>query len=668
MNINILIGGIKLKKAFRISNDRYFDDKEFKKHIEFVKKNIDTIDEVAIFFEYCHHAYMPEKELRDRAELLKKRIEAYRAAGVKSVGINVLNTIGQTEEAWDIMQTPPFQTMVGYEGFVSKACLCVNTKEFEDYTVFKYTLLAKTNPDFIWLDDDMRIENHGSQFPCFCDSCLSSFNEKYGYSFTRESLVEMLNSPKGSEVRQRWIKSNHDKLYNVAKLCERVIHEINPSIVTGLMGGGVEEGWYAAYNPDTLLAALKGTKTRPGGYFYNDDSPAGVISNITSIQRQTVLFSSDVNDIQYEYETYPYINFGKSVKISDFEVCGALMAGCNGVAFNTGYDRQNIADLIRKRNKLYNIITKYSEGKKTDGAYVMYNPDFALRKKVDGDFFTMEDTYRVWDATNNTTEIGIAQAGCVDDSCVCVLTDKMAEGYTDEELKEILKKNVLIDGQAANHLISRGFSDYIGVDSSKSYTNGVSERYTEHPINGSDSGYTRTIAMTFFYKNNLSRCCSYSFNALPGAEVISELYDIKGKRIGECASIFKNKYGGKIAVMGYAAFSFLRTPEKTEQLKNIFDWLTDGSFPVRICKSLRVMPIIRSDENEGILAVYNCWYDDTEEFDIEIRKEKIDDIFEATENGELIQVPYENFDRGVKIKVNNIGGWSYKVFVFKRTT
>ena len=40
-----------MKKAFRISNDRYFSDKEFEKHIEFVKKNIDTIDEAAIFFE-----------------------------------------------------------------------------------------------------------------------------------------------------------------------------------------------------------------------------------------------------------------------------------------------------------------------------------------------------------------------------------------------------------------------------------------------------------------------------------------------------------------------------------------------------------------------------------------------------------------------------------------
>lgn len=653
-----------MKKAFRISNDRYFSDKEFEKHIEFVKKNIDTIDEAAIFFEYCHHAYMPKDELEKRADLIKRRIEAYRAAGVKSVGINVLNTIGQTEEAWDVMQTPPFRTMVGYEGFVSKACLCVNTKEFEEYTIFKYTLLANTNPDFIWLDDDMRIENHGSPYPCFCDSCLSSFNEKYGYSFDRESLVEMLNSPDGENVRCQWIKSNHDKLYNVARLCEQVIHKVNPSIITGLMGGGIEESWYAAYNPDTLLEALKGTKARPGGYFYNDDTPTGVISNITNIQRQTVLFSQNVNDIQYEYETYPYVNFGKSVKISDFEVCAAIMAGCNGIAFNTGYDRQNIADLIRRREKLYNIVEKYSWGKRTDGAYVMYSPNFALRKKVDGDFFTLEDTYRVWDATNNTTEIGIAQAGCAADSCVYILTDKMVEGYTDDELNEILKKNVLMDGRSAYQLICRGFADYIGVDNAKYYTNGVSEHYTEHCINGADSGYTRTIAMTFFYKKDLKRCRSYSFNPLPGAETVSEICDIKGKKLGICSTIFKNKYGGKIAVMGYAAFSFLRTPEKTEQLKNIFDWLTDGNFPVRICKPLRVMPIIRSDENDGILALYNCWYDDTENFEVEIRKENIDSVFEVSEDGRFIPAEFEPCGKGVKINVKNIIGWSYKVFVF----
>ena len=39
------------------------------------------------------------------------------------------------------------------------------------------------------------------------------------------------------------------------------------------------------------------------------------------------------------------------------------------------------------------------------------------------------------------------------------------------------------------------------------------------------------------------------------------------------------------------------------------------------------MPIIRSDENDGILALYNCWYDDTENFEVEIRKENIDSVF-----------------------------------------
>lgn len=195
-----------MKKSFRIHNKSYFDDKEFEKHIGFVKKNIDTIDEVAIYFEYCHHAYMPKEELVERTNLLKKRMDAYRNIGIRSVGINILNTIGQTEEAWDVMETPPFQTMVGYDGFVSKGCFCVNSEGFRDYTTFKYTLLAKTNPDFIWLDDDMQIENRGSPFPCFCDNCISLFNKRYGYAFTRETLVNKLNSLDGTNIRKDWIQ------------------------------------------------------------------------------------------------------------------------------------------------------------------------------------------------------------------------------------------------------------------------------------------------------------------------------------------------------------------------------------------------------------------------------------------------------------------------------
>ena len=491
---------------------------------------------------------------------------------------------------------------------------------------------------------------------------LRIFNEKYGYSFIRESLVEKLNSKDGNTVRTQWIEFNHEKLYSVARLCETVIHNINPSIITGLMGTNIERRWYSDYNPNTLIAELKGVKARPGGGYYNDDCSTRIIDNITSIQRQTVLFSPEVTDIQYEYETYPYLKLQKSDTFTDLEVGNALMTGCNGIAFNNGTDRQNVSDLLRKKGGLYDVMCEKAFLKKTEGLYVLYNTNYAKRKNVDSDFFIDHDLYDVCDATNAMAEIGVPQAGCFEDADISVLVGRMAEGYTDEEILKLLSGNIMIDGYAAKQLIERGFSKYIGIDSAECYESGISEHYTSHPINGNNVDYIRTIALTFFFKGNKVKCSAFAFQVNEDAEIISDLYSILDKKLGACSLLFKNGLGGRIAVFGYSAFAFLRTEEKREQLLNICDWMTDGKMSVRIQNPLKVMPIIRSNANESILSLSNCWYDATGEFAVDIRKENVTSVCEILDNGTLIPVKFEKIQNGIRMLVDNILPWNYRVY------
>ena len=90
-----------------------------------------------------------------------KRVRALKQAGIPSVGINVLTTIGHNNEAWDYNVPLPFQPMVGHDGAVSKGCGCPNTKPFREYVQAKYALIAKARPDFIWVDDDIRMHQRG---------------------------------------------------------------------------------------------------------------------------------------------------------------------------------------------------------------------------------------------------------------------------------------------------------------------------------------------------------------------------------------------------------------------------------------------------------------------------------------------------------------------------
>ena len=97
-----------MKNALRIGYNQYYDDKLFAKHLAFIKENISVVDEITLFTEFSHYGYRDLNTTKENALLLKDRIQQYRAAGVKSVGVNLLCTMGHWEEGWDIFPKAPF--------------------------------------------------------------------------------------------------------------------------------------------------------------------------------------------------------------------------------------------------------------------------------------------------------------------------------------------------------------------------------------------------------------------------------------------------------------------------------------------------------------------------------------------------------------------------------
>ena len=76
-----------------------------------------------------------------------------------------------------------------------------------------YQAFALAKPDFIWFDDDLRLEPHGNivLYPCFCEGCLAQFSRETGRSWTRESLREAFRSESLEnrlELRRQWLEHN----------------------------------------------------------------------------------------------------------------------------------------------------------------------------------------------------------------------------------------------------------------------------------------------------------------------------------------------------------------------------------------------------------------------------------------------------------------------------
>lgn len=353
-----------MKSAFRIGYYRYAEDESFKEHIKFIEKNKQLVDEIALFVEYSHCGYWELNGQRELSKLLKKRMAEYRRIGIKSVGLNVLDTIGHLDEAWDILDSPPMQTVIGIEGRQSVSCLCPNTSEYREYISQRYKILSLSEPDFIWIDDDFRIYNHSVHKPCFCPTCINKFNRLYNKNETFETLTAEISSNPFGALASEWEKFWINNYIELAHIIENAIHSVNPNIIIGEMT--------APYETHTeWLEALKAVKARPGGGYYEDFAPRDIERKFLSCEDQMTFYDEKIVDRQYEFENFPYQDLGKSRTITELEVVYALLSGCDGVAFNANmlYDNEMLMDIIREKKAFWDEITSRTEGSYNCGIY-----------------------------------------------------------------------------------------------------------------------------------------------------------------------------------------------------------------------------------------------------------------------------------------------------------
>ena len=111
------------------------------------------------------------------------------------VGINVLCTLGHTEDGGAVNKKAQLQYMVNWDNVESGSCLCPADDRVIEYIKRKYTIYAGVGADHVWSDDDVRIENHGVvRDICFCPCCVEKFNERFNESLSAE------------EIRKSWKK------------------------------------------------------------------------------------------------------------------------------------------------------------------------------------------------------------------------------------------------------------------------------------------------------------------------------------------------------------------------------------------------------------------------------------------------------------------------------
>lgn len=642
--------------AYRIGYMRYRSDGEFKKLTDFVTRHLDLIDELALFCEFSHHGYLNPEWWVELGQVLTRRVAVLKNLGVPSVGLNVLCTIGHLDEAWDVLPKPPLGTMIGHDGRGTTSNLCPNAPGYAGYITGKYRALAVSNPDFIWLDDDIRMDNHGVPYACYCPHCLEKFNKVVGGAYTRETLTAALNEPGNTEVRRAWAAFRNDTLTALCGLVGDAIHSVNPAIKTGLMtcdtGGSDFSRW---------MKAMDAVKGRPGGGFYHDDTPVEWVYKSLSIERQIIRYAPEVGDIQYELENFPYQRLAKSLRTLINECTGALMNGTRGTAFNALLfeDYDELMFKVREYTPLWKAMDAYAGTWRNAGMLPCFDPDYNIHRAVDGDFFSAPQVSGL-SQTIRLAEIGIPLTSAEQNACGYLLAGPMVETLDDDQVRRILSRGLMMDGEALQKLISRGFGGFCGAGIDKAYDNGVMERFTGDPINRFPYEYdTMPIRNPFitFWRDD---CTCYLLKPQEGARVISTMETVLEEPLGPCATLFENTLGGRVAVMGFMPWRFLLSPQKRYQMTAAADWLARGTLPLRIDRCVKVVPFVKKDPATGgmLCMLTNASLDPAGIFEVRLRTAPGARVYRLETTGAAIPMAARD-NGGEQVFPVSLGPWEF---------
>ena len=606
--------------SFRIGCNIWMNPERFQELMDMFGRHPGVTDEIT-FFTQATHSPIKDEELIARCHILRERMKVVRSAGYHT-GINILCTIGHHPEDMQNMIGEEFPRAMTISGQIAEGTLCMNTELFRERIRAIYKEMAKADPDYIWIDDDVRCGhwlnsagNAGST--CYCDTCMEMMSDDFGEPMTREKLAERMND---NETRRKILQFNSDSITRLFRLIEKVVHDERPTLPLGFMTGErYEEGYDFTRWADTLAGPDHvSVMWRPGGGFYTQDPVNGMVSKSHDIGRQVSLLPQYVINIQSEIENFTYDRLAKSKHITALEAASHIAAGCTGAAFNVLTmndepltDFEPLVETLARWRPFYDQLVASTKRKPTWGVAPLW--------KSNG--WANTDSNPVNYFVPSFAEIGIPIAYNPEDSNVYLLTRGFLASATQDEVREILSHGVYTDNDAigllnsplhfnVGNLVGFEFGDTVFVD-------GI-EKYVPHKLNGNAAGMTRDIRQSFWKSPVIALR-----ETNPNSETLSSLVNYDGKQTNKTTiGVFENEFGGRVCVNGYYPWEKFFSGPKSAQMKAIFRWLSHDELPAWIHSFHRAHLWVRGGQTKSepmTLIVLNSTYDEAKEISLMVR-------------------------------------------------
>jgi hypothetical protein len=588
-----------------------------------LKRNRGACDEVWFCTEF---GFPPLEGHAHSARLMAEAAQEIRSLGIET-GLQIANTLGHSMNLLEDNDGAQWPFLTGPDGNTSQTSPCPRAPEALEYIDRLCRLYAAWQPSSVWIDDDLRMTNHGSlKHGCFCPRCVREFSDWHGKSFDRISLVEALNDPSGGMVRLAWTRFNGESLANIAGVVAEAVHAVAPECRMGLQQTVIGRNLYSGgdFNPILeRMASVTGfpARARVGGGYYTDRVPLQTIEKACYIGRQVSRFSPCGDQICAEIESYPHNAFGKSTHTLAIESSLDLALGCNSLSFAvlcSGHEPMSwyepILGKLSACRPFWEEYVRLNAGTMPGGLEVRLGMEQVGRPVKSG-----EPPF-AWGGVELYREYFLSCLGlplCMSERSAsgCLLPADCVAGLADDELLKLLKGGLMLDGRAAMQVQDRGMGHLLGVRlSALGHPAPYRERISPDPLNGIYAGRN--------WNSGTNPSGIFMLEALsPTATVLGSYVDRFGASHGSATVLFENTEGGRVAVFGYYGWEDAPSGAKRNQYLAAADWIARGRLPVVVQTTAQVMVVPRVNQKGDLLSVIllNASFDSTPPMKLRLR-------------------------------------------------
>lgn len=653
-------------------SDKYIDD-----YLSLIKENKGSCDEIWFATLYGFPKFDTHEQC---ARQIKKYADMFRKEGI-AVSLQLSNSIGHGKYMAScdctglVYKGSDVEKMVGADGTVADYCFCFRGENFKKYLLRELEIYCTLKPESIWVDDDFRAYNHAPvEYGCFCDDCIAKYNETYHTDFSREQLVEEIlhGDIKYREYYVEFLrKALGDLMYEIG--C--VIHKCSPDTSIGYQYSA--HGAYTGYGFEYIFDAIKRATgkaplSRPGGGCYNDHNPNDIIEKGTTLSWTNSMLPDYVSCRCPEIENLPFVAFGKSPAGTALETTYYFANGNTDMSYSmmmhmnepASYHEKEF-ELFAKHRKYWEELSEYSKISYQSGLRYFMSEYIWKKKLKDSEGFNelnrehyaeaeawLRDALPItWDREENN---------------VILLNAETAKVLSNDEIKELLGKNVITDGESIKIISGRGFD--LGIEAYKLSEDDVlrvSEELHSHIVN---PDYLKIWSSSFFTPGNSD---SYYFTAdSKNVEVLgsyrfetdTESYtNDENYPYGIAELILAMPGGSKWAVLGYAPWKGVISYSKREQILNIADYIGEKKLPARLKTPIMAVLMPRSDKTDGktvSVSVMNCTVGESGTLELIIRNPKGSKFYFVSQNTEKTELAYKKDGDNYILDIPNIMPWS----------